>query len=691
MQPKKLTQEQVQAILSEEVQEALDFVEGEVHDDRIKARRYMKGEVDLHVEEDGEGNPVRSSVIASKVRDAVRTVKPALMRIFMQDDPVQFVPKRPEDVAAAEQATEYVLQKFDDADGYRVLYDVFDDALVEKTGIAKVYWEDNEEVEFDEYSNLTPEEWQLVEADPEVEVLSVEQMVQETEFGPLVTFEGKVKRTKTTGRMKVVSVAPEDFFVDGNSTCIEDARVIGDSSEVTVGDVVRMGYDFEEVYPLSGEINTSLDDDATFARQGWTEEQDGNAADPTTRPILLTEVYMRLDIEGTGVPTLYQFTCAGDKYTVLDYQEADDIPYAVFMVDPIPHAFFGTALADILIPDQDAATSLLRGLLDNVHMTNNPRCVVTEQNGYIEDAQNGEIGAILRQRAPGGYEWEVTPSMVASVLPALQYYDQTIEAKTGITRAAAGLDTNALTNTSATAANIVDEAQTAAAELMARNLAETGMRPLARKMLKIIRAHAQPQEMMRSGGAFVPVDPRSWNTGMDVKVNVGLGTNRHEQKIAALQGTLQYQQLVLQSLGPGNPIVTLAHTRNTQADLNKLLGVHDSNRYFNPITVEQEQQMMQAQQQQQQQQGDPNAAFMQAEMMKVQQRDAESQRKLQLDAIKFQAEEQRKRAELATRSDIDRDKMLQDLILKVAELEGKLGVQIDEQAIQAEQAQNNQQ
>ena len=78
-------------------------MESEITQDRIKAQRYFDGEVDIGYE-DG-----RSKVVATKVRDTIRSVKPSIMRVFMSTaKPVEFMPKGPEDVAAAEQATQYI-------------------------------------------------------------------------------------------------------------------------------------------------------------------------------------------------------------------------------------------------------------------------------------------------------------------------------------------------------------------------------------------------------------------------------------------------------------------------------------------------------------------------------------------------------------------------------------------------------
>jgi hypothetical protein len=100
---------------------------------------------------------------------------------------------------------------------------------------------------------------------------------------------------------------------------------------------------------------------------------------------------------------------------------------------------------------------------------------------------------------------------------------------------------------------------------------------------------------------------------MDVSVNVGLGTGREDEKVAALQQALTMQTQVYQQYGPQNGLVSLTNIRNTITDMMAVAGVRNSDRYFAPINQEIEQQMLALQQQQQsmmaQQQQDPNAAY----------------------------------------------------------------------------------
>ena len=95
-----LTDDEIEGIVSTAIDDAVDFIESDIAPDRIKAQRYFDGEVDIGYE-DG-----RSRVVATKVRDTVRAVKPSLMRIFLSSGRyVEYVPRQPEDVQIAEQAT----------------------------------------------------------------------------------------------------------------------------------------------------------------------------------------------------------------------------------------------------------------------------------------------------------------------------------------------------------------------------------------------------------------------------------------------------------------------------------------------------------------------------------------------------------------------------------------------------------
>src|SRR5260370_4322927 len=96
---------------------------------------------------------------------------PALMEIFSAgDEVVRFEPVGPEDVAAAEQETDYVNHVFMQQNaGFLVLYSFIKDALLSKVGVVKVWWETREEVERETYLDQPDDAFALIVSQPSVE------------------------------------------------------------------------------------------------------------------------------------------------------------------------------------------------------------------------------------------------------------------------------------------------------------------------------------------------------------------------------------------------------------------------------------------------------------------------------------------------------------------------------------------
>lgn len=681
MELKPLENDEIQNIARTAVEDCVDFVESEIAFSRLKAQRYYDGNVDIG-EEEG-----RSTVVSTKVRDVIRSIKPSLMRIFLQTDrAVEYIPSRPEDVKFAEQATKYVNAKFNELKGYGVLYDAIHDALLKKSGVVKAYWDVSEDMETYNFSDLNDMEFTAIVNDEGVEVLEhttkisveLDQMGLEIEDP---RHDLKIMRTQEMGRLKIESVPPEEFFVDSNARSLEDAYAVCHRSDVRVGDLVAMGYDFDEVAEL-GDASSSntFSDMEDFERTGYMDDYNDNSdADPSMRLVMITELYMKMDCEGTGIPQLYKLTLGGDNYHLLEKELWGTIPFAVFEVDPEPHTFYGTSIADLIVNDQDSATALLRGVLDNIALTNNPRTEVIDGMVNIDDLLNNEIGGIIRTKQAGAITAQSVPFVAGQTLSAIQYYDQEIENKTGISKASLGLNPDALQARTATAINATMQGAAQQIEIMARNLAEGGMTQLFKLMLKLVVENCDEATMMRvSSGDYEPVDPRSWDKLMDVAVNVGLGTGQEDQKQAALQQTLQIQMQVFQTYGMGNGIVGMTQIRNTLADMLAMNGLANSDRYFLPMDIQQEQ-MLAQQKQQEEQAKQPQLtqpeAFVQAEQIKAQAKATSDMAKLQIDAQKAIANDDR-----------ERDQMDQDLLVDAATILGKYGTAVDTARIKAEQA-----
>lgn len=102
------------------------FVDRELSPYRAEATDYYNGEP-LGTEEDG-----RSQVVVTEVADAISGAMPSLMRMFFGPHRVvEYVPRKPEDVEPAKQATDYACYVMTEENpGFMVTHDVFKDGLL---------------------------------------------------------------------------------------------------------------------------------------------------------------------------------------------------------------------------------------------------------------------------------------------------------------------------------------------------------------------------------------------------------------------------------------------------------------------------------------------------------------------------------------------------------------------------------
>ena len=665
--PKPLSDTEIRNVVRTAIEEAVEYVESSISPQRERAMRYYEGKCDIGHERG------RSKIVSTKIRDTIRQIKPSLMRVFLQSDkPVEFQGTNPAQAQAAENASEYCQIVFNKQGGYKLLQDVFHDSLIAKNGIAKIYFDPDEKQEIVEYANLTDEELAMIASNPEFEVL--EHVTQQVQMGEMVVSSHDLKVVKTiqTGEIKLESIPPEQFFVDASASCIEDAYITGQRTEKSIGELIEMGFKWEELEGLD-----SLDgqaDNEDYERKHYDDDRDG--VDPSTRPVMVTECYMKVDVEGTGIPQPYKFLMGGSKYKMLSHEPWDDVPFVSFCADPIPHAFFGQSIADVLFAEQDSSTVILRGILDNTALVNNPRLEILDGAVNIDDLLNNEIGGIVRSKQLGSVAPLVVPFVAGQTLEALNYLDRNSDKKTGVNAASNGLTPDALGgNQTATAANAMVSANNATLELMARNLAEGGVTELFKRILKLVIENATPDMMQKvSGDSFVQFDPSTWEVDMDVQVNVGLGTGNEMQKMAALGQAMMAQEKIVAQFGLANGIVGPKEIINTMTDLLRMSGVQNSDRYFQPIDDQKEQQLIQMAQQAQQaaqQQGDPSQALVQAEQVKAQNqmqiKSAELQQKGQLEMQKLQAQF----AQDAQDRDIKRDELDAKIAIEQAKLSNK--------------------
>jgi len=673
---------ELQSIITQDLTDAVSYVDSDLSPTRAKGTEYYRG--DLFGNE-VEGN---SKVVAMEVRDTVSAMLPSLMRVFFNsENVVEFTPRGPEDVQGAQQATDYANYIFqNDNAGFLTTYAIFKDALVRKCGIAKFWWEDEERVRIEEYTGLDEPTLEMVMQEPGAEVQivmsypdpNVDEM-QMTTVDPMtgqpiampapMVHDVQIKRITKDGRIRIMAVPPEELLLDRRARSFDDATIIAHRQMATVADLIAMGYDQDEI-----EENLSTTDldsnDEYLARQPLSTTFGTNdAANPMMRRVLYVEAYSRVDYDGDGIAELRKVCCMGAGYKVVRNLPASYIPFADFPCDPEPHTspLEAMSIFDITRDLQEIKSEILRNTLDSLAQSIHPRTAVVEGQVNIDDVLNNETGAIIRMRAPGMVQPLTTPFVGQAAFPMMEYMDQIKEDRTGMSKAAMGLNADALQSSTKAAVNATISASQGRIELTARILAE-GMKKLFKGILFLVTTHQDKARMVRMRNEWVQIDPRAWDAGMDANINIALGNGDTNERLQALMMILSKQEQILQQLGPQNPLVTPQQFSNTLRKIVELSGFKDSSSYFQDIPADYVPPAPPAPK--------PTPEEILAQVQ------AES---IKADIQKKAAELELQRQQMIMDDDLKRDQMAQDLYLKKYEIELKYNSQISTAEIDAAQ------
>jgi hypothetical protein len=603
------------------------------------------------------------------------------MKVFFStENVVEYMPRGPEDVAGAQQATDYANYVFTaDNNGFMTTYALFKDSLVRKCGIAKYWWEEVEEVKIEEYSGLDDQTLQvLMQEGAEVKIVvsypepgAMPQMDMTTGLPMPVPMihDVEIKRNTRDGRIRIMAVPPEELILDRRARSFDDAGIIAHRQMATVSDLIGMGYDQDEIEENIS--STDLDsNDEYLARQPLSTTMGaGDSMNPMQQRVLYVEAYMRIDFDGDGIPELRKICCMGSSYTMVRNLPASYIPFVDFPCDPEPHTspLEAMSIFDITHDIQEIKSEIMRNTLDSLAQSIHPRTAVVEGQVNIDDVLNNETGAIIRMRAPGMVQPFSSPFVGQPAFAMLDYMDQMREDRTGMSKAAMGLDADALQSTTKAAVAATVSASQSRLELQARILAE-GMKKLFKGILYLMTTHQDKPRMVRLRNEWVQIDPRVWDASMDVNVNIGLGNGDANEKIQAMTMIAGKQEQIMQQFGLANPVVTPAMYIRTIQKIVELSGTKDASSYFQALPADF--QLPQA---------DAPKPTPEEVLAQVQ---AQS---IQADIQKKAAELELKREQMIRDDDYRRDQLAQDLMLKKYELELKYGTAISTAEIAAMQ------
>lgn len=646
--------------------DAKSYIEEDLAEQRAEATDYYNGEP-FGNEEAG-----RSQVVSRDVHDTVQSYMPNVMRIlFGNERPVEFRPRRAEDIALAEQATDYindvVIQQ--DNPGFREVHSAVKDALVRKVGVWKWWWEDKTRIETTEHTGLTEDQLLAFGSDPSVVSVEVEQTSDEG-IEPKA-FSATVKREITDGRARFAAVPTDEFLIDRRARSEEDADFVAHRAMVPVSDLIAMGYDRDEVLAAAEHGSKELDTEEAQARNPYATVfgAGDQQANPEMRRVLYVEAYVRAKLdEESDDPAEIIKVCGisgGKSFQILHYEPTHEIPFAAICPDPEPHTFFGRCPADDVKDLQLIKSNVLRGTLDSLALAIHPRYEAVDVAVNLQDLMNSEVGGVVRVKQPGMLREISLPFVGDKTLPMLDYLDRVKESRTKQSQASQGLDADVLQSTTKAAVTATMSAAQADMELRVRIFAETGYKRLFWGLFGLVVRHQDKPRTVRLRNKWVDVDPRSWESKMDVAVSVALGAGTTEDKLAALAGIAAKQEAVLMA-APGNPMVGMREYRATLAKMAELAGWKDASIFFKEVPEDYQPPAPQGEG------GQDAQVLAQVQMADIQAKLQMKQMELQAEAARAAAEDQR-----------ERDKMILDAQVKLAVAEAQHGAKMDEKRIEA--------
>lgn len=538
--PTPLSESELVSILMDEERQAVGYYANDVAADQDKALDYYYGEPF------GDEREGHSTVVSRDVAEVIDWAIPSLMRMFVgNDEAVVYEPTDEHTTEAAELATGLAnYQFYHENNGFDVVHDWLKDGLLQKLGVIKVYWDNTPETKKLTFEGISEEDLTILMQEDGAEP------VAHTEYpGPMGMLHDVTLRVEQPGgTIGIDCVPPEEFLISRRSKSIAEADYLAHRTRKSISDLLQMGFDEADLASIgAGGESQDLDEreNNRFEDEDYSDKGT-NSQDPSRREVWLLEEYVKIDADGDGISELRKVSRVGK--TILENMEIEEAAFVGFSPIGMPHKAIGMSLADQTMELQRVNSVVLRQALDNLYLSNNPRMEVPDaatNEDTLDDLLMNIPGGIIRTAGGGGMLNSVSvPFVAGNAFQMLEYLDGKKEQRTGVTRYNQGLDADTL-NKTATGVSLIQEAGQDRLELIARRFANS-MAQLFKKILKLNIDNATSTKNIRIKGKWQQVDPRTLDPGMNVSVQVGLGTGKKDQRLAYRRELIAMQEKGLQ-------------------------------------------------------------------------------------------------------------------------------------------------
>lgn len=528
----------------------------------------------------------RSSITSTDIADVIEWILPQIMKSFTQNNEVVvFDPINAEDELQAAIESEYVYDVLmKQNNGFLLIHQFVKDALLQRNGILKVYYEESACTKTYSYTGLTQDQMYVIAASSNAEIIeqSVNQFLDE-QGQPQVLFDVKLAVTKKGGQVRVDSVSPEEFRVNSQHSSIDlsEARFTAHILSKTISDLLEEGIELDP-----SDVATTAND---YNRGSYRFEYQGESSaeqfsvidgDEANKLVDICECYRKLDVDGTGYAELHKITVLGSETPtkILDIEPIDSSPWVATTAILMSHKFQGLSIYDRLKQIQDNKTAIIRNVMDNMYLQNNQRNVIVEGAVNIDDLLVSRPGGIIRAKRLDAITPLQTPQIGDTAFNMMRYLDDTRAGRVGVSADGNATPENIGERIGSQGLERIMNAKEELVGLIVRVICETGIKPLCNKIRDLVTQHTDTIQDFQYKGQWIKVNPATWPNRTKSTVRVGTGTGDTRAKLAAIDKIQSIQATIIAQ--PGQALTDQAKVYAALDDFCKFSGLHSANRYF---------------------------------------------------------------------------------------------------------------
>jgi len=618
----KITEDELKNLIGNHITTSESYYGGTLSQERERAVEYYLGS------EMGNEIEGRSQVISSDTADAVESLMAQLMKIFTASNQLfRAEPVGAEDIEVAKQASDYINHIFyKKNEGWVLLHNMIKDALIEKNGFLKIYWEKSDKVEREEYESLDDEQFTELVADDDVEVIEHTETIDtdmipegievdadgmmQIPSPPMQAPDGMmidngmmqsvpapkkhdivVHRTIRNGQVRIDGIPPEEFLIESRAKSINTANFVAQRCRKTRGELLELGFDKDIVETIPSAYESEYNSEEEARHDDTDRNSQKNNLDYATQEVEIYECYVKCDYEGKGKAELRKVTVAGNNGAImLDDEPYDTMPFVSLTPIIMPHRFYGRSIAEMVEDVQTVKSFIMRSINDNIYGLSNNRLIVNDSLTNISDILTNRPNMIVRVK---GSPQEAVSSLPAQPIndiafPILKYYDELKEQRTGVSKTSMGLNTDALNSQTSTGLNQVMNSAQSRIEFFARTFANTGIKDLGKKIFEVVVKHQDKDDVVMVTNKFIAYKPYEWRDRCNITITSGLGSGNEDRKMLFLNNILERQIQALRLQGnPEYPLVNLDKIFTTLQRMVETAGMQDAEQFFlDPSTQE---------------------------------------------------------------------------------------------------------